>query len=70
MQKFQDNEKEMARIQEEIASCVASSTSKEANAEDDLDSYMSSLQAEMSRPKKSAASLRVSFFFFLFKFFR
>jgi len=60
MEKLKTIEKEMTEVQASISKAfAASSNATNSNAEDDLDAYMSSLQAETSNPKKSKASLKV-----------
>lgn len=60
MLKYQDLEKEIVSIRESIAaSSVSSGANKTKMETDDLDTYISALQAEEACPKKSAAAMRV-----------
>lgn len=59
MAKLKTIEKEMTEVQENILKVSAPVFNSTSNAEDDLDAYMSSLQAETSNPKKSKAALKV-----------
>ena len=60
MEKLKTIEKEMTEVQASISKAFASSSNAtNSNAEDDLDAYMSSLQAETSNPRKSKAALKV-----------